>query len=127
MRILSLFLLTILFLIISVSIVNAAVMEFLTIEPPKQYRDVEPTIPYEVYRLSMKDLQWTCKNQYFPIGVIYGCSKTLKGPDRCAVFIPKSTVYNIGFPFPPIPFLTPERILRHEKAHCAGWPRTHPR
>lgn len=112
-------------MISSVNHANAGVMTFFTLEPPAKYQ-VEPKIPVKVYRLSMSELQKACFNK-FPLGLIYGCSKTLKGPDRCAVFIPKSPVVNIGFPLPPIPVITPKMILKHELAHCSGWPRTHPR
>lgn len=104
---------------------NAGVMTFFTLEPPSKYQ-VKPKIPVKVYRLSMSELQKACFNK-FPLGLVYGCSKTLKGPDRCAVFIPKGPVVNVGFPLPPIPVITPSMILKHELAHCAGWSRTHPR
>lgn len=109
-----------------VSPASASVMTFFTLEPPAKYNNLKPKIPVKVYRLSMSELQKACFNK-FPLGLVYGCSKTLKGPDRCAVFIPKGPVVNVGFPLPPIPIITPEMILKHEMAHCVGWPRTHPR
>jgi len=110
-----------------VSPASASVMTFFTLEPPAKYNKLKPKVPVKVYRLSMSELQKACMNKRPYLGLVYGCAKNLKGPDRCAIFIPKSAVVNVGFPLPPIPIITPKMILKHEMAHCVGWPRTHPR
>jgi len=103
---------------------NASVFTFFTLAPPAKYDKMPFKTPVKVYRLPIGLLQKICQNNWAPLGLVYGCAWTW--PKHCNVFIPESPVINVGFPLPPIPVVTPEMILEHELAHCAGWPRNHP-
>ena len=94
--------------------------------PPDRYKG-EPKMKVYIIAQSITKLQKSCNNKAFPIRMLYGCAQVYKNPERCVVFIPDKSFPNFAWPVGGVAVVTPKMVLVHEKAHCAGWHRSHPR
>jgi hypothetical protein len=90
-------------------------------DPPAIY-DVEYTKPVVKVTLPLDRVQEVCGGLGVTVArkgqVIFGCS--VRRDDACFVVVPIIDSYRIEKQ-------DQERIWRHERAHCNGWPSDHPR
>jgi hypothetical protein len=81
--------------------------------PPAQY-DHPYSGTVEVVRVSTRaEAKAACPNIVRPVG----CARSVYG--KCLIFVlPDAELKRTGF--------NPEYVLKHEIAHCNGWPGEHP-
>jgi hypothetical protein len=92
--------------------------------PPKRELLVPPPeydYPYKgelvVRHVSQKEVREACPSAKYTLGVALGCAH--RWPTSCHIILaPEADMKAAGYP--------PELVLRHEIAHCNGWPGDHP-
>lgn len=96
--------------------------------PPERYRG-EPNMPVTIIALPLFKIGNYCSSFKRWYNVIYGCAvvRGEKPKKHCVVFIPDKSVPNLAWPIGGVLVVTPKMILTHEKAHCNGWHKSHPR
>lgn len=87
------------------------------LDPPIRY-DHHPNMPVVINRAANPDI--LCKRWTRRYGLVYPKRHRFKA---CAGVIPKPTRCLMILPDGDVPF----EIIRHEYAHCNGWPANHPR
>ena len=85
-------------------------------------------MPVTIIALPLTQLGKKCSGFNHFFNIVYGCSIVRDKPKKhCVVFIPDKSVPNLAWPIGGVLVITPKMILDHEKAHCNGWDKSHPR
>lgn len=82
--------------------------------PPARFDPLWPEKPIRYHLTPRADIQDVCK-RYVPVrGALDGCA--MIGPNHCDIYLDKDLAYSQKF----------WCLVRHEVAHCKGWPASHP-
>jgi hypothetical protein len=91
----------------------------LRLVPPKVYDHpyVGPGVLRVIYAKSQDEVRQLCPRTLFPKAGAYGCAPT--NSEGCVVVVaPEADIKAVG--------LWMSLVIRHETAHCNGWPGDHP-
>jgi hypothetical protein len=86
--------------------------------PPEEYD--RPYTDGPIIHMPARDqarVRELCPNMVFNLGVALGCAH-LRGKTCIIVMAPAEVIEAAGH--------DPLTVLRHERAHCGGWPAHHP-
>jgi hypothetical protein len=91
----------------------------LRLMPPKQYDHPYsgPGVLLIIPAASQNEVREWCPDAVFPKAGAYGCAQ-MKGWGCRVVIAPVADMKAVG--------LTKDMVVRHEVAHCNGWPNHHP-
>jgi hypothetical protein len=91
--------------------------------PPARYEGT-PKVKTHIVAVPVSQIGKLCHK---PGRLLFGCARFYNNPRRCVVIIPDKAFPNWAWPEGGTLVVRPGDVLKHEMAHCNGWPSHHPR